>query len=104
MKQGKVDRLKSRLVVASDGSKQVHGLDNSESCSPVVKYTTLQIFLTISAAYSMRVHQFEVESAFIYAPLSEVVYMHPHPEMHIPPGHCIKLLRSLHGLKQSPRN
>jgi hypothetical protein len=104
MKQGKVDRLKSRLVVASDGSKQVHGLDNSESRSPVVKYTTLQIFLAISAAYSMRVHQFDVESAFIYAPLSEVVYMHPHPEMHIPPGHCIKLLRSLHGLKQSPRN
>jgi hypothetical protein len=102
MKQGKVDRLKSRLVV--DGSKQVHGLDYSESFSPVVKYTTLRIFLAISAAYSMRVHQLDVESAFIYAPLSEVVYMHPHPEMHIPPRHCIKLLRSLYGLKQSPRN
>jgi hypothetical protein len=52
----------------------------------------------------MRVLQLDVESAFIYAPLSEVVYMHPHPEMHIPPRHCIKFLRSLYGLKQSPRN
>jgi hypothetical protein len=54
MKQGKVDRLKSRLVV--DDSKQVHGLDCSESFTPIVKYTTLRIFLAISAAYNMHVH------------------------------------------------
>jgi hypothetical protein len=101
MKQGKVARLKSRLVV--DGSKQVHGLDYSESFALVVKYTTLRIFLAISASYNMRVHQLDVESAFIYASLAEVV-LYPHPEMHIPPRHCIKLLRSLYGLKQSPRN
>jgi len=102
MKQGKVERFKSRLVV--DGSKQVHGLDYSESFAPVVKYTTLRIFLAISAVYKLHVHQLDVESAFIYAPLSEVVYMHPHPAMNIPPRHCIKLLKSLYGLKQSPRN
>ena len=45
-----------------------------------------------------------VESAFIYAPLHEDVYMHPHPAMNIPHGHCVKLLKSLYGLKQSPRN
>ena len=30
--------------------------------------------------------------------------MHPHPEMHVPCGYCVKLLKSLYGLKQSPRN
>jgi hypothetical protein len=53
----------------------------------------------------MQVHQLGVESAFIYAPLVEVVYMHPHPAaMNIPRGHCIRLLKSLFGLRQSPRN
>ena len=52
----------------------------------------------------MQVHQIDVESAFIYAPLSEVVYMHPHPAMNLPPGHCVRLLKSLYGLRQSPRN
>ena len=102
MKQGKVDRYKSRLVV--DGSKQVPGIDYKDSFAPVVKYTTLRIFLAIAAVYSMQVHQLDVESAFIYAPLVEVVYMHPHPAMNIPRGHCIRLLKSLYGLRQSPRN
>jgi hypothetical protein len=102
MKQGKVDRYKSRLVV--DGSKQVSGIDYKDSFAPVVKYTTLRIFLAIAAVYSMQVHQLDVESAFIYAPLVEVVYMHPHPAMTIPRGHCIRLLKSLYGLRQSPWN
>ena len=45
-----------------------------------------------------------MENAFIYAPLDEVVYVHPHPEMGVPPGHCIKLLKSLYGLRQAPLN
>jgi len=102
MKQGQVDRYKSRLVV--DGSKQVEGIDYTDSFAPVVKHTTLRIFLAIAAVYSMQVHQIDVESAFIYAPLSELVYMHPHPAMNIPKGYCIRLLKSLYGLRQSPRN
>ena len=58
MKQGKVDRLKSRLVV--DGSKQVSGIDYLDSFAPVVKYTTLRIFLAIAAVYNMQVHQLDV--------------------------------------------
>jgi hypothetical protein len=43
MKQGKVEKYKSRLVV--DGSQQVSGIDYTASFAPVVKYTTLRIFL-----------------------------------------------------------
>ena len=83
IKDGRIDRYKSRLVV--DGSKQVSGID----------YTDI---------HSMCVHQLDVESAFIYAPLHKDVYMQPHPAMNILHGHCVKLLKSLYGLKQSPRN
>jgi hypothetical protein len=102
MKDGKVDRYKSRLVV--DGSKQKSGIDYSESFAPVIRYTTLRIFLAICAVHHMSVHQLDVETAFIHAPLHEMVYVHPHPEMQVPKGHCIRLVKSLYGLKQSPRN
>jgi hypothetical protein len=59
MKQGKVDRYKSRLVV--DGSKHVSGIDYKYSFAPVVKYNTLRIFLAIAAVYSMQVHQLDVD-------------------------------------------
>ena len=52
----------------------------------------------------MCVHQLDVESAFIYGPLHEDVYMHPHPAMNIPCGYCVELLKSLYDLKQSQRN
>ncbi len=102
MKQGKVERYKSRLVV--DGSQQVSGIDYTASFAPVVKYTTLRIFLAIAAVYKMQVHQLDVESAFIYAPLEEDVYMHSHPAMQLPKGYCLKLKKSLYGLRQAPRN
>jgi hypothetical protein len=91
MKQGKVEKYKSRLVV--DGSQQVSGIDYTASFAPVVKYSTLRIFLAIAAVYRMQVHQLDVESAFIYAPLAEDVYMHPHPAMNISKGYCLKLLK-----------
>jgi hypothetical protein len=69
----------NRLV--ADGSNQVSGIYYTDSFAPVVKYTTLRIFLAIAAVYSMQVQQLDVESAFIYATLVEVVYVHPHPAM-----------------------
>ena len=102
MKDGRIDRHKSRLVV--NGSKQVPGIDYTDNFAPVVKLTTMPMFLAIAAVHSMYVHQLDVESAFIYSPLHEDVYMHPHTAMNISQGHCVKLLKSLYGLKQSPRN
>ena len=101
-KDGKVDRLKSRLVV--DGSQQKVGVDYKETFAPVVKYTSVRMFLAICSVFKMYIHQLDVKNAFIYAPLDEDVYVWPHPEMKVQKGHCIKLLRSLYGLRQAPRN
>ena len=101
-KNGKVDRLKSRLVV--DGSQQHKGIDYSDTFAPVVKYTTFRLFVAICAIFKMQIHQLDVKNAFIYAPLEEEVYVVPHPEMKIALGYCLKLLRFLYGLRQAPRN
>lgn len=72
-KDGKVDRLKSRLVV--DGSQQKVGVDYKETFAPVVKYTTVRMFLAICSVFKMYIHQLDVKNAFIYAPLDEDVYV-----------------------------
>lgn len=79
MKDGRPDRYKSRLVV--DGSKQQEGIDFKERFAPVIRYNTLRLLLAISAVHHMSIYQLDVENAFINAPLSENVYVHPHPEM-----------------------
>ena len=79
-------------------------IDYTKSFAPVVKYITLRIFLAIAAVYDMYVHQPDVESAFIYAPLRKAVYTHPLPEIRIPRDYRVKLLKSIYDLKQSPQN
>ena len=102
LKHNKVDRFKSRFVV--DGSQQEPGIDFKDTFAPVVKHTTFRIFLAICATEGLSIHQMDVKNAFINAPLTEDVYVRPHPEMKIPDGYCLKLLKSLYGLRQAPRN
>jgi hypothetical protein len=45
-----------------------------------------------------------VDSAFLYADVEEDIYMSPPPDMELPPGKSLKLLKNLYGLKQAPRN
>ena len=92
----------SRLVV--DGSMQVFSTDNTDSFAPVVNHTILRIYVAIAAVHRMHVHQLDVGSAFICAPLHEDVYMHSHSAINVSKGYCAKLLKSLCGLKQSPCN
>ena len=87
-----------------DGSKLVSGIDYTNIFAPVVKHTTVHMFLAIAAVHRMCVHQLDVQSKFIYALLHEDVHMHPHPAMNTPPGRCVKLLKSLYSLKLSPCN
>ena len=68
--------------MVDDGSKQVSVIDYTDNFAPVVKHTTVRMFLAIAAIHSMCVYQRDVESAFIYTPLHEDVYMHPHPAEH----------------------
>ena len=59
----------------------------------------------MTKAYNLHLHQLDVDSAFLYADLDEDVYLTPPSGMEIQrEGFCLKLLKSLHGLKQAPRN
>ena len=99
---GKVVKWKSRLVIL--GCNQLEGIDFNETFAPVAKGTTFRLMVALAHVMGLRLHQLDVDSAFLYADLEEEIFMKPTPDMDIPHGYCLKLLKSLYGLKQAPRN
>ena len=83
---------------------QREGIDYDETFAPVAKVTTFRLMLALSKVLDLKIHQLDVDSAFLYADLDEDMYVKPPPGMNIKPGYCLKLLKSLYGLKQAPRN
>ena len=95
-------KRKSRLVI--QGFSQREGIDYDETFAPVAKVTTFRLMLALSKVLNLEIHQLDVDSAFLYAVLEEDVFMKPPLGIYLRSGYCLKLLKSLCGLKQAPRN
>jgi len=98
---GALTKYKARIT--PKGFKQKRGVDYFEVFANTGKYKTMRLTLSIAAARNMRVRQLDVPQAFIQSELHEDVYMEM-PEGFAQPGMVCRLLKSLYGLKQSPRN
>ena len=72
-KDGVVLRFKARLVAR--GFSQQYGVDYEETYSPVLKYKTLRILLSIVCIRNLTLELMDVQTAYLNAPLKETVYM-----------------------------
>ena len=96
-------RFKVRLVAKS--YSQEPGVDFRETFTPVAKFTTLRLLLSLIAENDWELHSMDVKTAFLNGELEEEIYME-FPEGVIakhPPGHACKLIKAIYGLRQSPR-
>ena len=64
---------KVRLVAKCFTQKE--GIDYNEVFSPVVKYTSIHIILTLVAEYELELAQLDVKTAFLHGDLEEEIYM-----------------------------
>lgn len=70
---GKINKRKARLVIK--GYSQRPGLDYNNTFAPVVRLSTVRVFLSLSVQFDMKVHQIDVNTAFLNANLEENIYM-----------------------------
>lgn len=100
---GSIDRHKARLV--AQGFSQVPGLDCSHTFSPVVKAATIRVVLTLAVINQWKLHQLDVNNAFLHGNLTDIVYMKQPPGFIDPryPDHACKLHKAMYGLQQAPR-
>ncbi|KAH9753489.1 Integrase catalytic domain-containing protein [Citrus sinensis] len=96
-------RYKARLV--AKGFAQKEGIDYNEVFSPVVKHTSIRILLVLVAEYELELAQLDVKMAFLHGDLEEEIYMIQPCGFRVAgkENHVCRLIKSLYGLKQSPR-
>lgn len=99
---GEIERYKARLVVR--GFTQEHGVDYSQTFSPVVSYTSIRTIIAVAAVEKLKLAQFDVQTAFLYGDLDEVIYMKQPVGYEDGSKKVCLLKKSLYGLKQASRN
>lgn len=98
---GSVDKYKARLVIK--GFKQRKGVDYAQTFSPVARMSTIRALLSVAAAESLHLAQFDVTTAFLNGKLQETIFMKQPDGFEDGSNRVCKLNRSLYGLKQAPR-
>ena len=100
---GSLQTFKARLVVKDFTQKE--GIDYFDTYAPVARITSIRILFSLTSIFKLHVHQMDVKTAFLNGDLKEEVYMEQ-SEGFVLTGNknkVCKLVKSLYGLKQVPK-
>ncbi|SCV72356.1 BQ2448_3893 [Microbotryum intermedium] len=97
---GDVKSRKVRLV--ANGNTQRPGVDFKERFLPVVCFTSIRALIAITVLRGYKIHQADVNKAYLHGKLDQPLYMRPPQGIDLP-GKILKLDQSIYGLKQAGR-
>lgn len=97
------DPIKYKARLVAKGYLQRKGIDYRETFAPVVRYESIRALLAVAASKDYELGQFDITTAFLYGDLDEEIFMELPEGCNTAQGDCCQLLKSLYGLKQSPR-
>ena len=98
---GEIESYQVRIVTG--GHKQIEGVNYTETFSATTKMPSVHVVLGNAATQDWEIHQVDIKSTYLNAPLKETIYMKP-PRGVLKPGQEGKvfcLLKGLYGLKQA---
>lgn len=96
----RIIRYKARLV--AKGNNQKEGIDYTETFSPVVRFASIRVILTMDANKNLILKQFDI-TAFLHGEIKEEIYTEQPKGFEDGTGRVCKVQKSLYGLKQSSR-
>ena len=92
-------KYKARLV--AQGFTQRPGIDFDETYSLVMSGITFRYLISLAVQKGLSMHLMDVVTTYLYGSLDSDIYMKVPEGLEIP--YCVKLQKSLYGLKQSGR-
>ncbi|SCZ88592.1 BZ3500_MvSof-1268-A1-R1_Chr10-2g03011 [Microbotryum saponariae] len=100
-KDGRPTSYKARLVAR--GFTQRPGIDFKETFAPTAKFVSIRTLIALAAARGYHIIQADIDKAYLHGELEEELYMRVPEGIRLPDNVCLKLHRSIYGLKQAGR-
>lgn len=103
LKLGRNNEQTHKARYVAKGYAQVEGIDFKETFSPTARMSSVRALVDIAVQDNCVVHQMDVKSAYLNAPIDQVVYVEQPSGFVQGKNQVYKLKKSLYGLKQSGR-
>lgn len=93
--------IKCKARCVARGFTQRNGIDYDETFSPVVKFTSIRVFLALAASLSLKVYQLDVKTAYLNGEIDKQIFMTQPDGFDDQSGRVLELLKAIYGLKQA---